>query len=273
MGVLQELLLKPTVRIRDPTQLQAKLDTIIQGGFDRLLVISDFDYTLSRYKSKDGERCWTTHGVFESATEQFSPELKAKFDELKTKYIPIEYCPNMTVAEKTPYMEQWWTESHAFIVQQKFTRSQIEGFVTRSKLALRDGAEQLLETVERHRVPLVLFSAGIGNIIEIFLRRQLSTIPPSLHIVSNMMEFDEDDICTSFSEPLIHTFCKNASVIDHDLPFFKSLRERTNVILLGDSFGDLQMDVGVEREGVALKIGFLNFNVDQLLDKYMHGFD
>lgn len=118
------------------------------------------------------------------------------------------------------------------------------------------------------------------------------SVPLQSHIDSNLYNYVQD-VCTAFSEPLIHTFVKNASVIDHDLPFFKSLRERTNVILLGDSFGgnnrtffcstsdetldldssDLQMDVGVEREGVALKIGFLNFNVDQLMDKYKQGFD
>lgn len=64
--------------------------------------------------------------------------------------------------------------------------------IPHATILFRDGAIDLLETVERHHVPMVLFSAGIGNIIETFLRSQLRAIPPALHIVSNMMLYDEN---------------------------------------------------------------------------------
>ncbi len=47
---------------------------------------------------------------------------------------------------------------------------------------------------------------------------------------------------------------------------------RTNVLLLGDSLGDLKMSHGMSHD-VCLTVGFLNHDVDALLPKYKGAFD
>lgn len=71
-------------------------------------VITDFDYTLTRYCDSQGDTCWTTYGVLDAAAATMSPELENIFERLKTKYQPIEYDPHMSIAEKTPHMEEWY---------------------------------------------------------------------------------------------------------------------------------------------------------------------
>lgn len=42
-------------------------------------------------------------------------------------------------------------------------------------------------TLRNHNVPLVIFSAGIGNVIDFFLRKTFGGFPNNVHLVSNMM--------------------------------------------------------------------------------------
>lgn len=71
----------------------------------------------------------------------------------------------------------------------------------------RDGVPAFLLALESHRVPLVLFSAGIGNVIEIYLDMELHKVPKNIHLISNMMRFDQqvniylDEVISS--EPII----------------------------------------------------------------------
>lgn len=263
----------PSVRIRDREAVEKKLRIMIDDGKEKLMVISDFDYTLSRYEDSRGRRCWTTHGVFDNCTKQTDPELAGKFQALKDKYYPIEFDPKLTLEQKVPFMEEWWNASHRYIISAGFHRSTVENFVRNSKIVLRDQADQMMLRLNQLGIPLVVFSAGIGNIIEMYLEQKLGQIPSNIRIISNMMKFDDKGVVVSFSEPLIHTFCKNSSVIRKEAEFFHGVSGRTNVILLGDSMGDVHMDVGVEKDGPTLKIGFLNSDVSNLLDHYMDVYD
>lgn len=49
----------------------------------------------------------------------------------------------------------------------------------------------MMKHLEAASIPMLLFSAGIGNVIEAFLRHQLGSIPENIHIISNMLSFNE----------------------------------------------------------------------------------
>ncbi|KHJ95314.1 HAD hydrolase, family IE [Oesophagostomum dentatum] len=283
---------RPNVMMRDREAVERKLKIMVEGGKQKLMVglenrrsievvkdkssfqvISDFDYTLSRFEDSRGARCWTTHGVFDHCAMEVDPMLADKFQTLRAKYFPIEFDPKLSLEQKIPYMEEWWNKSHNHIVSARFSKPTIENFVRNSKIILRDQAEVMLQRLHHLGVPLVVFSAGIGNIIEMFLQQKFGQMPANVHIISNMMNFNDKGVVVSFSQPLIHTFCKNSSVIRKEAEFFHEVRGRNNVILLGDSMGDIHMDVGVEKQGPTLKIGFLNSDIDNLLEHYLDAYD
>lgn len=69
-------------------------------------------------------------------------------------------------------------------------------------------------------------------------------------------------ILVDFKGEPIHTFNKNVHAL-RNASYFGSLGKRHNVILLGDSLGDLTIADGLPRYENLLTIGYLNEHVSQ----------
>lgn len=135
---------------------------------------------------------------------------------------------------------------------------------------LRPGIDYVLELCHSRNIPFLVFSAGIGNVIEEILKKN-KLMFPSMHIVSNMMQFDENDVCIAFQEPLIHCFNKSEFQLE-TTAYYQSIKDRTNVILIGDSLGDLQMSQGINHD-LCLNIGLCNHDFEALEPRYTEAFD
>ena len=94
----------------------------------------------------------------------------------------------------------------------------------------------------------------------------------SSHIVSNFIQYDSNGNLISFNEKLIHSFNKNEHEI-HDTPYFQSILNRPNVILLGDILGDVGMIGGMKNLKQILKIGYLNHSTPAKLEVYKNVYD
>jgi 5'-nucleotidase len=114
----------------------------------------------------------------------------------------------------------------------------------------------------------------VADIIEEMLIQQCGGITEHLHVVSNHMVFDKRGHVTGFSKPVFHVFNKRADSATHS-SFFKrhDLKHRENLILIGDSLGDVKMPQGLHYdEGSIIRIGFLNDKLARL-PEYMHAYD
>ena len=59
-------------------------------------------------------------------------------------------------------------------------------------LSFSDHCVEIFDLLESAGVPLIVFSAGLGDLIDIFLEQKLGKVPENCHLISNMMKFDEN---------------------------------------------------------------------------------
>lgn len=269
MNFIQELRQDSNVYMKDADATISKVQKILCDGFDHLQVISDFDRTLT-HGSFNNKPCASCHGVLESG-ELLNPEIREKLKQLSLHYYPIEMDPDLPVEEKIPVLTKWWDENHALLEQCGIDKLGISQAVKASSALLRDGCNEFFATLDEYGVPLLIFSAGIADVLEEIIRQQ-SKIYPNMIIVSNSMKFNDKGTMIGMKGSTIHIFNKNKKALDN-MNYAKCSEKRENVLLLGDSMGDLQMSDGVENMKTCLKIGFLNGNVEQWLDKYINAWD
>lgn len=73
-------------------------------------------------------------------------------------------------------------------------------------------------------------------------------------------------VLRAFKGELIHIYNKREGAL-LNTGHFQELRTRPNVLLLGDSLGDLTMADGVQDMENILKIGFLNDKVSEVIEE------
>ena len=58
------------------------------------------------------------------------------------------------------------------------------------KNIFRENGLEFIERISKHGIPLIIFSAGFGDVVKFLFENKMDNIPGNLYIVSNMMIFD-----------------------------------------------------------------------------------
>ncbi|EDQ90521.1 uncharacterized protein MONBRDRAFT_21372 [Monosiga brevicollis MX1] len=258
------------VHCRDADAVAALLANMRRDGPSKFQVIADFDYTLTRFRLDDGERSASTHACVEQSPqlgEDFAQRTRALFN----KYYPIEVS-DIPEEEKIPHMIAWWTSAHKLMMEYKLHRNHLKEMVKNSRLQLRGGTEQLFAACQSHDAPFHIFSAGLYDVIHAFLaHHNLEKL--GMHVVSNMMSFDQDGFLTDFQGTLIHSLNKNSKAL-RDSPEW----DRIKVIILPlapvdwDNLGDVFMCKGLATTN-CLRVGFLNDRAEERRAQYLDTYD
>ena len=137
-----------------------------------------------------------------------------------------------------------------------------------SKLQFRNGAKEFLKFLNKNNIPVIILSAGIGNIIEEFLKINDCYLD-NIHIISNFIKF-ENNLMLKFSDNMIHSL--NKKIQNLPTAFEKELSKKDYILLLGDLIEDISM-VPKEFSNKTLTIGFLADKLKDNLKFYNQNFD
>ncbi|XP_069777154.1 cytosolic 5'-nucleotidase 3 isoform X3 [Narcine bancroftii] len=260
---------KKTVHIKNPERVEEIICSLIKGGASKLQIITDFDMTLSKF-FQNGKKCSTCHSVIDNCN-LITDECRKKLLQFRNTYYPIEVDPTISTEEKNPFMIEWWTKAHTLLIEQGIRKDKLAAVVRESDVVLRDGYELFFDKLNEHSIPVFIFSAGIGDVLEEVIT-QFGVFHSNVKVVSNFMDFDEEGVLKGFKGELIHVYNKHDGAL-RSSEYFHKLKDNCNIILLGDSLGDLTMADGVQNIENILKIGFLNDKVEETLEKYINSYD
>lgn len=204
-----------------------KLDKIKLNN-SNFYVALDFDQTLT---SPDGLSSWDACGF--PLGDNFKKETEILFE----KYGPIELDYTISFEEKNKAMIEWYYGNFELYYKYNLTKKDLEKSV--SGIIFRQGAQQFLKSMYKANIPVIILSAGIGNIIELFLRKN-NCFTNNIHIISNFIPFDENGNIKKYTGELIHTLNKTMNRhISQEI--YQKINNKKYRLLLGDFIEDKKM--------------------------------
>jgi 5'-nucleotidase len=256
--------------IVNPDGLEAKISEMKKGGAAKLHVLADFDKTLTR-TYVNGKLfpsvIWLLH-----EKSLLSQNYLDRAEKLYATYRPSEIDPHLSYEEKKKLMHEWWTLHFKLLIEAGLNKAHLKQIAESCHNVFRDNASDFFKLLKTAEIPLVVMSSsGLGgDSIEIILE-EVGYLSDNIHIISNEFEWDNNGNLSSVKEPIIHSLNKRETEVK-DYPVFELIKDRKNVILIGDNAEDTDMIVGFDFENL-IKIGFLNEHVEERLEKFKKNYD
>ena len=251
-----------------PDQVEQKIKQLQRDGTTKIHLVADFDKTLTK-AIVHGQKAHTSIALIREG-KYLTPDYPARAHALFDHYHPYEISKTISKEEKNKKMTEWWSKHLQLMIECDMNKEVINDIIKKQSMQLRPGTKELLTIAHQKKIPVLIFSAGLGDIIqeELLISKLLF---PNIHIISNFYEFDSKGKVTGYKSNIVHT-CNKSEVQLKQTPYFKEIRDRPNVIVLGDNLEDAEMTQGIEHK-ITLKIGFFHEQEDELLDIFSHTFD
>jgi len=255
--------------IKDKNKLNETIANIKKDGIESLHIVADFDNTLTKAYI-NGEKALSVIGQIRKQNllgEKYTKKAYALYD----KYHPIEIDPEIPNDDKNKYMVEWWQTNLKYMIEYGMNKSVVEKLINCKELILRRKSTDLIKLLKEKNIPILILSAAIGDVIVGILEKEKCNFD-NIHIISNFYDYDTEGKVKGYKGQIIHSFNKDETEIKL-LPHYQKIKERKNIILIGDNLGDLEMSNGIEFDNI-IKIGFYNNpKKEENFDEFQEGYD
>jgi 5'-nucleotidase len=248
------------IKITKPEIFSEIEDKIVSGGLNNLHVIADFDRTLT-LAFVNGVSVPSLTAILRDHN-YLTPDYPARAKALYAHYGAIERDPSVPKEEKKKIMDEWWSKHFEILRECGLHRKDVEKAMTSGVVQFRPGVASFLKKLNDSGVPLVIMSAsGLGGeaIRRFFEHEKL--LFPNIDVIGNEFVWDEKGNAIGVKKPIITGVNKDETLLQ-SFPVYEKIKNRKNVILLGDNIGDVGMIEGFPYENL-LKIGFLNHDINE----------
>lgn len=229
---------------------------------DNFYVILDFDETIT---TSDSLNSWS---ILEN-TNFINPDLKKESSKLVEKYYPIELDFTLDDASKSIYLEEWYYKNMDLLYKYQLTNDILVNCVKYSNNKFRNGFKSFLNTLYDKNIPVIILSAGIGNVIVELLKLN-NCFYNNIYIISNFIKFDNTMTMLPFNDKIIHTSNKDINLLPINVA--NKIKDKNYILLFGNLIEDLNM-VNKEDLSKTISFGFLEKNVDMNINRYRNSYD
>lgn len=256
--------------IKNPENFEKIKQKIKKGGYEKLQIVSDFDKTLTAC-FVHGEKIVSLISILRDGN-YLTPDYAEKAQALYDKYHAYEIDPEINPNEKNRLMLEWWKKHYDLLIKSGLTKKDLEEVVLSDKISFRKGALEFFDILHDYQIPLIILSAsGVGaETISLYLKKH-KKMYSNIKIISNEFIWDKNGKVIGVKEPIIHSLNKKYSAVKN-LPLFNQLKNRKNIILLGDGISDAEMADGLDYENI-IKIGFFNKGGEDELINFQNNYD
>ena len=227
---------------------------------NKYYVVADFDRTLTMGDSKTS---WSILADTPLLPLSYTKER----NDLYNKYRPIEIDESIDFETRFKLVREWYQKHIELFIKYQLKEDVFNIANEYNSMQFRTGVLDFLKILNDNNIPLIIISAGIGNFIEAFLNKN-NCYYNNISVISNKIIF-KDGIAVGV-ENIIHSLNKNETAIPTSIK--EKIKDRNNVILLGDQIGDLQMADETKYDSI-IKIGFYNEIINMEYKEFKKYFD
>lgn len=255
----------------NPAKLEETKKAIAEDGADKLHILTDFDGTLTK-KYVNGEKVTSLIAIL-TIEGYLTPDYPAKAQELRDYYQKIEFDKSIPMEEKKKAMQTWWRKHYDLLIKSKLHKKDIEKCVRSERTEFKSEVVDFFIFLQKQNVPIVIMSAtGLGE-DGLKMRFQKEKINlDNVLFIANSFQWSDDGYLTGINEPIVHSMNKDETVVKDFPEVYEKIKNRKNVILLGDGDKDVDMITGFDYDNL-IKIGFLNKMDEAKLLKFKEIYD